>query len=87
MVIKKEILIMIKFILAIPSAVVVFFGIIFSYIKDFIKGEKQENGEDFRIFVLFLLGFMFILGPIILIPATIEEKVLFLKEKFKGKKK
>ena len=77
---------MLKFILALPSAIVVFFGIIFSYIKDFIKGEKQENGEDYRIFLLCLLGLGFIaiiLWPIMIIPNGAKKIVSFVKEKIK----
>ncbi|MEE3399869.1 MAG: hypothetical protein VZR64_10405 [Eubacterium sp.] len=75
---------MLKFILALPSAIVVFFGIIFSYIKDFIKGEKQENGEDYRIFLLFLLGLGFIaiiLWPIMIIPNGAKKIFSFVKKK------
>jgi hypothetical protein len=77
---------MLKFILALPSAIVCFFGIIFSYIKDFIKGEKQENGEDYRIFLLFLLGLGFIaiiLWPIMIIPNGAKKIFSFVKEKIK----
>ncbi len=77
---------MLKFILALPSAIVVFFGIIFSYIKDFIKGEKQENGEDYRIFLLCLLGLGFIaiiLWPIMIIPNGAKKIFSFVKEKIK----
>lgn len=77
---------MLKLILALPSAIVVFFGIIFSYIKDFIKGEKQENGEDYRIFLLCLLGLGFIaiiLWPIMIIPNGAKKIFSFVKEKIK----
>ena len=77
---------MLKCILALPSAIVVFFGIIFSYIKDFIKGAKQENGEDYRIFLLCLLGLGFIaiiLWPIMIIPNGAKKIFSFVKEKIK----
>lgn len=77
---------MLKCILALPSAIVVFFGIIFSYIKDFIKGEKQENGEDYRIFLLCLLGLGFIaiiLWAIMIIPNGAKKIFSFVKEKIK----
>ena len=77
---------MLKFILALPSAIVVFFGIIFSYIKDFIKGEKQENGEDYRFFLLCILGLGFIaiiLWPIMIIPNGAKKIFSFVKEKIK----
>ena len=77
---------MLKCILALPSAIVVFFGIIFSYIKDFIKGEKQENGEDYRIFLLCLLSLGFIaiiLWPIMIIPNGAKKIFSFVKEKIK----
>lgn len=77
---------MLDFILALPTAIVGFFVIIFSYIKDFIKGEKQENGEDYRIFLLFLLGLGFIaiiLWPFMIILHGAKKIVSFVKEKIK----
>lgn len=77
---------MLDFILALPTAIVGFFVIIFSYIKDFIKGEKQENGEDYRILFLFIFGFgiiSFILWPIMIIPNGAKKIFSFVKEKIK----
>ena len=77
---------MLDFILALPTAIVGFFVIIFSYIKDFIKGEKQENGEDYRILFLFIFGFgiiAFILWPFMIILHGAKKIVSFVKEKLK----
>lgn len=77
---------MLDFILALPTAIVGFFVIIFSYIKDFIKGEKQENGEDYRILLLCIFGFgiiAFILWPFMIILHGAKKIVSFVKEKLK----
>ena len=77
---------MIRLICSLPFAIVGFFGIIFSFIKDFIKGEKQENGEDYRFLFLFIFGFgiiAVILWPIMIIPYGVKKLVSFVKEKIK----